>query len=408
MGPQHLKRFLRYASKVFAFRALVKGYDDYRQHPQIAPAQVLLAAFWLWIFQWRSFNQLERRMTDPAWRHLQLVPGRPGSVDTLAYALKRADLPALRQALTAVIRRAHRTKTWAAGTVGRWCVVAIDGTELHVTRRRHCSECCVRRVGPPQAPLPQYYHRAVLAQLVGKPPRMLLDVEPILPGEGERDAGRRLLTRVLEAHGRWIDLVVADAEYAAADWINRVGARVWVLIRLKDRRFTVVQDAEGLLAGQPPLALWRREDGQEVQAWEIWDMTSWEGVERPLRVVRFREPSPDGVVREHLFATTCPRQVGLQDLWRCAHARWDIENTAIHDLKHHWHASHCFVHDPTAMEALLLIGLLAVNLLWAYTYRHLVPHGLRLSVSAVVDALVSGYHQLTAPLRWAIPNWDTS
>jgi hypothetical protein len=56
-----------YVAKVYRFREVVKGYDDYRQHPQIAPAQVFLAAFWLWVFQWRSLHQLERRMGEETW-----------------------------------------------------------------------------------------------------------------------------------------------------------------------------------------------------------------------------------------------------------------------------------------------------------------------------------------------------
>ncbi len=133
---------------------------------------------------------------------------------------------------------------------------------------------------------------------------MLLDVEPYLPGDGEREAARRLLTRVLDAHGRWIDLLVVDAEYAAGPWLNQILPHVWVLVRLKDRRYTIVQDVEGLWAVQPPTATWAREDGQPVQAWEAWEISSWEEVNVPLRVVRFREANPQGVVLDHIFATT--------------------------------------------------------------------------------------------------------
>jgi len=138
------------------------------------------------------------------------------------------------------------------------------------------------------------------------------------------------------------------------------------------------------------VATWVRDDGQPVQAWGAREITSWEEVDGPLRVVRFREASPDGVVRDHLFATTCPEGISLEDLWRCAHARWQIENTGFHDLKLHWHANHCYVHHPVAIEALLLIGLLVVNLVWAYLYRHLVPYGYRGTVMAIVEALAIG------------------
>ena len=168
-------------------------------------------------------------------------------------------------------------------------MITVDGTELWATRRRHCSECQERLIGPTDAPVREYYHRAVVCQMLGTPPRMLLDVEPLLPGDGEREAARRLLTRVLEAHGRWVDLLVVDAEYAAGAWLNRVIPRLWVLVRLKDRRYAIVQDVKGLWAGQPPVATWERDDGQPVQAWEAWEIRSWEEVSVPLRVVADRE-----------------------------------------------------------------------------------------------------------------------
>ncbi len=408
MGPHLLRCFLRYTLKVYGLREIIQGYTDRRRHPQIAPAQIFLSVFWLWVFRWCSLQQLERRMVEDPWRQAQLLPGRMGSVDTISYGLKRAALGPLRRGLQAVVQRAHRAKVWSPGTVGPWTVVTVDGTELWATRRRHCSECQERVVGPRDAGVREYFHRAVFCQVLGRPPRMLLDVEPQLPGEGERDAARRLLARVLAAHGRWIDLLVVDAEYAAGPWLNRVLPQVWVLVRLKDPRFAIVQDVEGLWAKRPPMATWRRDDGADVQAWEAQDITSWEEVSVPLRVVRFRERSPDGVVRDHLFATTCPRYVGLQELWRCVHARWGIENTAFHELKHCWHASHCYVHHPVAIEALLLIGLLAVNLLWAFRYRHLLAHGQAVTLRGLLEAFVAAYHQLQTPLRASVPYWDTS
>jgi len=408
MGPHVLRRFLRYTLKVYDLREIIQSYTDRRRHPQIAPAQIFLSVFWLWVFRWRSLHQLERRMVEEPWRQVQLHPGRAGSVDTVAYGLKHAGLWALRRGVQRVVQRAQRAKVWSPGTLGAWNVIAVDGTELWATRRRHCSECQVRLIGAPAARVREYFHRAVFCQVLGTPPRMLLDVEPQMPGEGERDAARRLLARVLEAHGRWVDLLVVDAEYAAAAWLNRVLPQVWVLVRLKDRRYTIVQDVEGLWGVRPPTAAWIRHDGEEVQAWEAWDITSWEEVEVPLRVVRFRERSPDGVVRDHLFATTCPRHVGLQYLWRCAHARWAIENSGFHELKHCWHAGHCYVHHPIAIEALLLIGLLAVNLLWAFLYRHLLAHGQPVTLRGVLEALTTAYYQLHTQQQRAVSYWDTS
>ena len=93
----------------------------------------------------------------------------------------------------------------------------------------------------------QYYHRQVTLLLLaeapigGAPLWLLLDVEPQQPGETA--AARRLLERVLEAYPRAFDVVLGDALYATAPFVNFLLARgKHALIVLKDDRRNLYQD----------------------------------------------------------------------------------------------------------------------------------------------------------------------
>jgi len=77
--------------------------------------------------------------------------------------------------------------------------------------------------------------------------RLLLDHEPQRPGEDEVSTALRLLDRVIPAHPRAFDLVLAHALYGSAPFFNFLLARgKHALVVLKDERRNLYQDVEGL------------------------------------------------------------------------------------------------------------------------------------------------------------------
>jgi len=58
--------------------------------------------------------------------------------------------------------------------------------------------------------------------LVGGWPALPLDVEPILPGEGEIDAALRLAARMLTKYPKAFDIVTGDALYANVRLLNQI------------------------------------------------------------------------------------------------------------------------------------------------------------------------------------------
>lgn len=65
--------------------------------------------------------------------------------------------------------------------------------------------------------------------------------------EGELTGGKRLIQRLHQQHGHFADVIVADALYLNAPFINTVlDCKMDTVNRLKDEKRRIFQDAEGL------------------------------------------------------------------------------------------------------------------------------------------------------------------
>ncbi len=185
------------------------------------------------------------------------------SADTIGRVYSSLDTAVLRQAIRQLYERLKRNK--ALPGIGGLGVAVIDGHESHASYRRCCGGCLERRIQRSDGEQLQYYHRQVTLQLLsdapaaspfniqGEPLPLLLDAEPQLPGEDELAAAKRLLERVLAAYPRAFDVVLADALYAAATFVNFLLAHGKdAVIVLKDERRHLFQDVQGLWRTQPP------------------------------------------------------------------------------------------------------------------------------------------------------------
>jgi hypothetical protein len=230
----------------------------------------------------------------------------------------------------------------------------------------------------------EYYHRGVVFHLVGFPIALPLDVEMIRPGEGEVTAAQRLLARAVGAYGRFFDVVLGDALYFEAPYINFCVSRgKRVIVVLKGDRRVLLQDAKGVFSLLKPKT-WKEADAV-IQAWDAEDFLSSEGVHVPLRVLhthetlrkRHRQAGRWGTeVETHSWwwVTTLPAsQLPTRLLWKIAHRRWEIENDLFHTLATYWSLDHCFRHEPTAIVNFILTLLIAFVLLQSFYWGNLKP-----------------------------------
>ena len=87
---------------------------------------------------------------------------------------------------------------------------------------------------------------------VGKAPHVILGQEMLKPrdgaekDEGELTGGKRLIERLRKRHGHFADVIVADALYLNAPFINTIKENgLEAVIRLKDEKRLIFQNAEG-------------------------------------------------------------------------------------------------------------------------------------------------------------------
>ena len=366
----------------FALRRQVAGLRARRRQPQITLATVWLSVFAMFALRLPSFNALEedlrRRRGWARWVGQRRLP----SADTVGRVLAGAVLEDQRALLISLGRRAWRAKAIHGRQGETYRVVAVDGHELWASRARCCAECLIREVTVGDATVREYYHRIVVAQWVGVTPPAIVDLERIRPGEGEVVAARRLVTRLLSRAGRLVDVITADALYLEAPFIDLVlAAGKHVVVVMKQEARDLYQDAARLRALQPPQVL---ADGpRTTRLWDLLELESFATLHRRVRVVWAEEQTVrhrrvGGVNREvvesgeWVWVTDLPPGVVLAaKIQQWGHDRWDVENRGFNELATLWHMDHCFVHEPTAIEALLLTLSAAFLLTYLFYDRNL-------------------------------------
>lgn len=374
-------RFARYLEKVFQFRQRLGSLRDHRTAPRIPTLAVWLCVLSLYLLRLRSLNALEQAVRSS--RRWAAWLGAPApSADTIGYTLARFDLEGVRALLAQIHHRIKRNKALRRQGPEPFWVAAMDGHELWASRSRHCSACLTREVQTARGPVTEYYHRMVICQLVGATPPLILDVELQGSAEGEITTARRLLARVLRTFPRFFQVLTLDALYLEAPLVNQaLAAGKEVVVVLKQEARHLYQDAQGLLPLITPERL--EAPDRSLLIWDIPELTTFTGVERPVRVIRSLETTHrrrrvaehwkrETVVQEWYWVTTLPsEEAAAASIVRWGHARWDIENRGFNELVQHWHLDHCFKHEPTAIQAFLLTLALAFALASVFFTRNL-------------------------------------
>jgi len=386
-----MKQLWDYASKVYGFDRFLRRYRDSRVSPRI-PSSVIISLLVAGIAgRVGSLYQLERMGKDGELDGAVRFRKKP-SADTLEYALCHADLRALMAYNAELIQKARRNKVHSNGTISGWRVCAIDGTEVHLTRRP-CKKAlgwAKRRCSDGED---EYYERAVAISYIGNKPRLVITMMRIMPGETEVKAALRAIEEAYRWNWRYCDIICADALYAQAPFINAVvGQNKDVVVKVKREELNIVKDMEGLIAKRPPDVTLRGVTPKDepvpeghgvrydVELWDEEGFTSWEQVCSPLRCVKVRETrkvTRRGEVIEqrqseyHIVTTVSKALMKPEVLWQIVHRRWDIENSVFCDLKMNWRFGHCYAHDITAIQAVYALYCIVVNLMLLFVYRHL-------------------------------------
>lgn len=374
-----LSRALTYGQKIFNLNRELAGLRDSRRKPEI-PAPVFHVAFlMLWLCRSPSFLMLEEAGRLGAGRRF-LRHAMP-SADQLARMSEGLDPDGLRAILGRMYHRLGRNKVLLPFQGHRLAVV--DGHEINASYHRCCKKCQTRKLTVNGEKRIQYYHRAVIFQLVGPDFRFLLDFELLGPHEDEGSAALRLIERVLMTHPRCFDILLGDGLYPQA--------RIFKLLRrhgkhaiavLKDERRELLVDVRALFTPRPHHTFTRGKTTCRV--WDVEDLDSWPSFPEKVRVVRSVETRTlrervggQRIEREQttewIWVTTLPAaEVPAKTVVLFGHERWRIENEGFNELSNQWHANHSFHHHPVSITGLWLFLFIAHALFHCFL-RNLKP-----------------------------------
>ncbi len=400
IGRRRLCQLLGYAKKVFGLDALLSAIRDRRTRAKVGTDLVVRAVFLMGLLRVRSFNAFEPKLAEPWMQRalgLDTADRKALSVDTLTYSLQRMDVSTTRGALTEVVKKAERNKVFREGWYHALRFVALDGWEPFCSYDRHCSACLTRQVTVGNEVRTQYYHRCVVALLLGKQLEVALDFEPVLSAdvrrergqkdvsghEGELTAAKRLVQRLRTTYGGWLDVIVGDALYANGPFLSlakQCGYGAIVVLKKEDNE--PLQEALAQWGDDPPHKVFH--DAEKSERVELWDcpdietLSSYRGKIRVVRAAVHKQRSDGNVGKPTTWcfaATGKAERMNLHRVTLAGRGRWHIENTGFYQWANYWRFSHVFTHGKDALPALFYIFFLAFNLLQLFLYRQLGGYG---------------------------------
>jgi hypothetical protein len=326
-----------------------------------------------------SLHALEQaRPSDPSGGWLG---GPPPSADALGDAAAALSLDDLREELFAQYTVLKRNKAIRPLPRG-FLVLILDAHESGASYLRSSTGSLTRMVKTAKGERLQFYYRHVTALLLHAGGEVLLDVEPLRPGEDEIAAATRLFERVAKRYPRAFDTVSGDALYLHPDFCRLADRHgTYFIAVLKNENRDLVVDARSLFP-LTPAGRWT-EGHTDIEAWDIPSLTTWPQYGKPVRVVRTLETHPVRRQRtkevevkkaEWMWGTNIPQAKAPRNIVvRLGHGRWTIENQGFNEIVHAWHGDHIYKNHPTAIVACYLLLFLAYNLFHAFLTRALKP-----------------------------------
>lgn len=352
---------------------------DHRRAAQIPTRTIMRGTAVMFLSRLGSLNALEQSRPSRFWEKWihQTLP----SADTVGRVCTLTDEAGLRAVLHHLYSRMKRMKALEPPAHGLM-VGILDAHESHATFRRHCAGCLERVIHTREGDRTQYYHRHVAFLLAGRDGYMVLDVEPLRPGEDEIAAALRLLDRVLANYPRAFDVILGDglyADYRLFNYARKHGKDC--LAVLKDNHPELLRDARGLFDANPPVAV--KSQFGDCQLWDAEGFTSWPTVEGAVRVVRSLETrtvhrqlddQDEKRQADWMWVTTLSSQrAATQVVVQVGHSRWMIENQGFNELANRWHADHVYRHEPQAILVFWLLAVICLNVFLAFWGRNLKP-----------------------------------
>jgi DNA-directed RNA polymerase subunit RPC12/RpoP len=335
------------------------------------------------------------------------------SVSTIARGADSINLEEIRNIGIEIYQKARKSKMLSP-YCGMW-VGIVDGHEQTTSKYHRCPHCKSRIVtkkgGVKEV---QYYHEFTAFILAGPDISFILDIEPILPGEGEISSSYRLLKRVLGNYPKAFSVVIGDRLYLKKTVFNLLKKHhKYTIAVLKEERRQLFEEANSL-----SLLLEPKTYKQGRTYYKVWDHLvsgCWDGYGKKVRVIVSEEAtvkrthSKDGKEWEDIVDKAnwmwvtnlpCPKTDDLDDLKntvRICHSRWQIENQCSGETVNMWNADHIYRHSENAIIAFLLLLFIVVNIFNIFRIRNIKDKSIKAKVF-LMNLIRSGFLTTKRPL----------
>ena len=297
--------------------------------------------------------------------------------------IKELSVEKLKGINKSIISKARDNKLYRAGSIDGLVVVGIDGVEIFGSYKKDWNNSykVKKKVkeyeNGENKEVEKEYHKQIyiFAKIVGKRPGLLLDNEAVTCNgnegkqEYEPNVGIKLVQKLKNSYGRGIDVIVGDAIYMDSNFLNAVREEGYeAVIRLKDNRKALIEEAEGLFKIQKPKQFKIGKE-KEIRSWS--EIIEYK--EMKIRVAKFEETITKGKNRkvDIIYAVSTDLNMRDETINKIIHARWDIENDGFNELKNYWNMNHCFMADENGINVIVQMIMMSYNLWELYIYGHL-------------------------------------
>jgi hypothetical protein len=367
------KRIIKYSNRHFSLFKNLSSVTDKRLKPRIDTIKIVTAIICMQISNLGSLNSLS------------LAYGKYPSVSTIARSADSVNLDQIRGAAVEVYRRARKQKMLSP-YCGMWIGI-VDGHEVTVSEFCKCGHCRKRKLKDKNGKVKyQYYHSFTSFILAGPEFSFTLDIEPILPGEGEITSAYRLLDRVCRNYPKAFEVVIGDGLYLRGSIFKLLeNHHKYSIAVLKEERRQLFEEATRLSSMEEPKIY-----KQGKTSYRVWDHQiedCWDGYGKKVRVIVSEETTTqrvhacDGIGWEEktktvnwMWVTNLSKDDNTGDLKntvRICHSRWQIENKCFNETVNTWKADHIYRHSGNAIIAFLLLLFICVNIFNIFLSRNI-------------------------------------
>ena len=383
------RRAVRYSRKTFGLFNELKNITDGRIKPRIATIKIAIAIFSMQLANLGSLNNFSQQVSSP-------------SVSTIARSADTMSLCHIRDVNLKVYKKARMAKMLSPHH-GRWIGV-IDGKEITTSSYCKCRHCKKRKLRDKEGKLKyQYYHQFTAFILACEGFSFTLDIEPILPGEGEKTSAYRLLKRVCVNYPKAFEAVAGDGLYLAGNIFNLLRShRKYGIAVLKDETRQLYEEALSLSDIVEPIMY--TNDKTTYRVWEHKIGGLWDSYKKEVTVIRSEETKAVGDIEEKadwMWVTNLPSTGNLENMVRICHSRWQIENQCFNETVNIWALDHIYRHSESAILTFILFLFIAVNIVNIFFNRNIKDKRIKTKVfllDLVKASLLLNYRSSLPPI----------